>query len=368
MTTAPPPTPSRVWRQTLKWTVQLAGFVVSVSIVLWLVSVATSGEQAEALKQLREISTPQVVVLIGLSVTTLVLNGVLFWVASRPARWSRRVTLAGVLATNAVATMLAYLPFKVSAAVRAGIHLRRDGLTVAQLFAWWGCFFAAMGGTIGPMALASVWRGEMDTLWWLACGLGMTACYLGSLMMARWLANDRGHRWLAVSAGAGPWRRVLTPVRVEELHESFAIIGHARWLLAAYAIRVVDMLVQAMRFRSASEALGEGMSLSDGVVVATGYFAMLVLSPFGALGAREAGAVGAGAIVGSGGPAGASVEAAVEKLAATTLLVTGAEVVTLLALGLISLAWLGPGLLRGATGKGKPAADEAERASEGREL
>ncbi len=316
---------------------QIVGFGVCVGIVAWLVRVATTGAQAEALKELKSISAGEIATLIGLSVLTLALNGLLFWIACRPARWAGRMTLAGIAATNALATMLAYLPFKISAAARMTVHLRRDRISVAQMFAWWGCFFAAMGGTIGPMALASVWRGGMDSGWWLACSGGMLACFAASLVMARFFAAERGHQWLGRMAGAGPWRRVLTPVRVEELHESFAMIACARWLAAAYAVRVVDMAAQALRFRSASEAVGDAMSMGDAVVVAAGYYGMLVLSPFGALGSREAGAVGAGALVEG---------SASETLAATTLVVTGAEAATLLVLGLASLAWLGPGVFR----------------------
>ncbi len=330
----------------LRRTVQIIGFGISLGIVVWLVRVATSGDQAKALDQLKEISAGQVAGLIGLSALTLMLNGLLFWIASRPAPWSGKLSLAGILATNAVATMLSYLPFKLSAAARIAVHHRRDGLSLAQMFALFGCFFAAMAGTIGPMALTSIWLGSMDARWLAVCGLGMGVCFVGSVVVARFFAAQREHRWLGRFADAGPWRRVLTPVRVGELHESFAMIGHARWLAAAYVVRVIDMLAQAMRFRVASGAVGgveNALQLGESVVIAAGYFGMLVLSPFGALGAREAGAVGAGALLGSAG----DTLAAGEWLAATTLLVTGAEVITLLVLGLVALAWLGPGVLKG---------------------
>lgn len=326
--------------------VQILGFGVSLGIIVWLVRIATSGDQAEALDQLKNISAGQVAALIGLSALTLTLNGLLFWIASRPARWAGKLSLPGVLATNAVATMLSYLPFKLSAAARVAVHHRRDGLSLAQMFAFFGCFFAAMAGTIGPMAVTSVWHGSMDARWLATCGTLMGGCFVGSVVVARFFADQRGHRWLGGFADAGPWRKVLTPLRVEELHESFAMIGHARWLAGAYGVRVVDLLVQATRFRVASGAAGgveHTMQFGESVVVAAGYYGMLVLSPFGALGAREAGAVGAGALLDPE----TLTQAAGERLAATTLVVTGAEVVTLLTLGLISLAWLGPGVLRG---------------------
>jgi len=324
-------------RRALAIAVQLIGFGVCVAIGVWVVRVATTGDQAEALGQLSEISGGRVALLLGLSVATLMLNGLLFWVASRPARWSTRLTLPGVLATNAVATMLSYLPFKLSAASRVAIHHRRDGVSLAQMAAWFACFFAAMVGTVGPMAAVSLWRRSLDGVWFVTTAGGILICYAGSLIVARWLGADRGHRWLRLACHAGPWKRLLPPERVEQLHEAFVMIACARWLAAAYALRVLDMLVQAVRFDVASGALGTPMGLGSSLVVAAGYFGMLVLSPFGALGAREAGAVGAGTLL----------DAGTELLAATTLVVTGAEAITLLSLGLAALIWIGPATLRG---------------------
>lgn len=327
-------------RRALAIAVQLIGFGICVAIGVWVVRVATSGEQAEALKHLRDISGTRVALLLGLSVATLMLNGMLFWVASRPARWASRVSLPGVLATNAVATMLSYLPFKLSAAARVAVHHRRDGVALAQMVAWFACFFAAMIGTVGPMAAVSLWRGSIDALWIVMTGGGILVCFAGSIVMARWLGGDRGHDWLRVVSHSGPWRVLLPPERVEQLHESFVMIACVRWLVVAYALRVTDMVVQAVRFDVASGALGEPMGLGSSLVAAAGYFGMLVLSPFGALGAREAGAVGAGTLVDGG----------TELLAATTLVVTGAEAVTLVSLGLLALVWIGPATLRGRRG------------------
>lgn len=317
--------------------VQIFGFAVCVAIAVWVVRVATTGEQGAALSQLREISLGRVGLLLGLSVSTLVLNGVLFWIAAQPARWSNKVTLLGVFATNAVATMLAYLPFKLSAAARMAIHHRRDGLSLTQMVAWFACFFAAMGGTIGPLAVASVWRGELDEVWLLAAGSGVAFCFVVSVVVARVLGAKQGHRWLARVCEAGPWKRVLTSERVEQLHEAFVMVGCARWLAVAYGVRVVDLLVQSARFDAAATAIGQPMGLGSSVVAAAGYYGMLVASPFGALGAREAGAVGAGSMLAEGAG----------SLAATTLVVTGAEAATLLTLGVAAMVWIGPGVWRG---------------------
>jgi hypothetical protein len=156
-------------------------------------------------------------------------------------------------------------------------------------------------------------------------------------VIARVLAARQGHRWLARAAEAGPWKRVLTPERVEQLHEAFIMVGSARWLAVAYGVRVVDLLVQSARFDTAATAIGQPMGLGSSVVAAAGYYGMLVASPFGALGAREAGAVGAGSMLAEGAG----------SLAATTLVVTGAEAVTLLTLGVAAMVWIGPGVWRG---------------------
>ncbi|VAX41234.1 hypothetical protein MNBD_PLANCTO03-956, partial [hydrothermal vent metagenome] len=166
-TPSTPPLPTRsTTGRVLRLLFQGAGFVIGLALLGWCVRVALSPENREQLAKLSEASLGQVAALLGLSATTLLLNGVFFWITLRPVK---RVPLVDHVAINALCTFLAFLPFKIGALTRVAINNRRDGVPILTIGAWYGCMFAVMLAAYLPAMGASMWRGGVDGLWWVAC-------------------------------------------------------------------------------------------------------------------------------------------------------------------------------------------------------
>src|SRR5690606_21428503 len=113
------------------------GFLVGLALLGWCVSIALSPENREQLDRLADAGWRPIALLVVLSGLSLALNGAIFWLVLLPAR---RLRAADVIATNALATFLAYLPFKISLIVRALIHQRRDRVPLVLLGAWMSAF------------------------------------------------------------------------------------------------------------------------------------------------------------------------------------------------------------------------------------
>ena len=102
-------------RSLVRTLVQVIGFVVSLGALGWAVSVAFQEENRAQLENLRDASAGQVMMLVGLSFASVAINGMIFWVVIRPVH---RIRVTDVISTNAIATFLAYLPFKMSIVAR----------------------------------------------------------------------------------------------------------------------------------------------------------------------------------------------------------------------------------------------------------
>jgi hypothetical protein len=109
-----------------------------------------------------------------LSLGTLACNATTFWIVIRPVR---RLGWPWVFSVNAVATALAYLPFKLSVIARYVLHRRHDQLAVLTITTWFANVALVMAAVLGPVVSASIWRGTIDATW-VATALGgaVAAC------------------------------------------------------------------------------------------------------------------------------------------------------------------------------------------------
>src|SRR5690606_34937746 len=138
-------------------------------------------------EQLREASAAVVAGLIGLSALSLLLNGLIFWILIIPVR---RVGLASVLATNALATFLAYLPMKLSVAARVLLHRKRDGVPIPLIGGWFTAVGASMAATFIPLGIISYLFKTVDLLWAITLGAGLAVSVGAAIICARILRTD----------------------------------------------------------------------------------------------------------------------------------------------------------------------------------
>ena len=258
MRTKPRLTPARV-------AFQLVGFAISVGLFVWVIWRATSEENAESLQSLREASLLPVLVLLGATFASVVLNGLIFWTTLRPIR-----TLApvGVVSVNAIATFLSILPFKIGFLSRALIHRTRDRMLIADLASWFVSVSLLGMSVFVPLGAISLWRGELDGVWW-GCTLASVALVCASAITLGRASVSRP--WLA-KLSLGTWRIMRSP----------------RAVVSSTAFRLMDVAALGTRFMAAGAIIGHPITPSEAGMHGTSFYLISVLSPAGVLGIREA--------------------------------------------------------------------------------
>lgn len=326
-------------RRAMATAVQALGFLGGVALLVWVVLEAFSPENRELIARLGDATPGEVALLLALSVGTLVLNGSIFWVTLWP---ERRVGHLDIQATNGVATLLSYLPFKLGLICRVVVHNRRDRVPLMIIGAWFVAISALVVTNVGPVVVASLVRSRVDAWWW-AISLGGAAGATGVLVwVSGLLAHERGMRRIHAVLDPVPvpaLHRFMRSESFARLHTGFAMLAHPLAVGAATLMRLADIGVQAGRFVVAAGVLGVAMDWPDALVFAGTYFIIGMVSPFGMVGTREGGTVGVYAALGMslavGGDAGGG-----DPLKLIVLFVSATEAIVYLAGGGLGAAWL----------------------------
>ncbi len=337
----PPPTPPRAGRA-IRLVLQSVGFLIGLVLLGWCIRVALSDENREQLARLREASVGQVSLLLALSAGTLLINGLLFWITLRPVHKIRAIDHVAI---NAVCTFLAFLPFKIGTLSRVAINNRRDGVPLLTIGAWYGVMFAIMLAAYIPAMGASIWRRGLDTTWWIVCLGG--AALLCALMVgiARLFAGETGiarlHK-IIDSIRLPIVSRLARTEHFDRVHTAAAMAASPLDMAGGIALRLLDLGVMSWRFVVAGSIVGVAFGWEEAVLVASAYYIIGMLSPFGILGAREAGTVFMAGALGIAASTGQSTEEVAPSLTVLTLFITGTESIVLLAGAAAGTVWLRP--------------------------
>lgn len=346
MTEEPIPTgeqvhaPVRVARSPVRLGLQIVGFLIGIALLAWCVRDALNPDNRAQLERLLDAPPGSIAALVGLTVATLLLNGLGFWTALAPVR---RLRVTEVVAVNTLATFLNYLPFKLGAIARIAIHNRRDGVPLLMIGAWLITLLGALVIGVGPLVLVSLWRPRVDATWIGASAALVLALFIACVVLSRVFVGERGlariHR-LVDPLRISVLSRLMRSERFRELHAGFAMTSHAGWFGATVLLRLLDVGVQAARFWLAAELLGSPIGYDQALLVSVAFFLIGVMSPSGMLGLREGGSrIFAGLV---------AIDPA--TFAPVPLLVGAVDAVVNLTGAGIAIAYLGPRrLLRGAT-------------------
>lgn len=323
---------NRSSRSILRVLIQVVGFAASIAALGWAVKVALKEENRAQLENLQNASVAQVMMLVGLSFASVAINGVIFWLVIRPVH---KIRVTDVISTNAIATFLAYLPFKLSLVARVAIHRKRDGVPVLTIGAWFAAIGVLMLAVLGPMALMSFVLKEVGVLWWVSV-IGSVALSVGVLIViARAFYGDRG---VARLASVGVLKRITEMDSFSKMHAGFDMVASPVSSIWASVFRLLDVLAFAGRFIIAAAVLGLPISGNDALLLGSVYFLIGVFSPFGMLGTREAGTIGAAALFGvSSAAIGDGGEG---PIAAAVVFITAIEAVVNLGCAGFGVAWL----------------------------
>jgi hypothetical protein len=348
-------------RRALRLVVQGLGFLIGLALLGWCVRAALSPENREQLQRLGEADPADVALLMALSAGTLILNGLFFWSALRPAR---RIRIADHLAVNALCSFLAFLPFKLGALTRVAINNRRDRVPLFTIGAWYGAILVVMVAIYAPAMGASLWRRGVDAVWWVSVLGGSLLACAAVVAVARQFAGERGlvrlHRLLdgARLPGLGALGRTE---RFAQLHAGATMLASPVDVFAAGAMRAADLAIMSARFVVAGAIVGHHFGWEQAVLVASAYYIIGVVSPTGMLGAREAGTVWMAGALGLAGGGAQSAEEVARSLTVLTLFITGTESIVLLAGAAAGVAWLRPDrLLRRTSDLAAESAEGAE--------
>lgn len=332
----PPAAPEPVSRpRGVKVIVQIVGFLGGLALLGWCVTLAFNPSNREQLEKVRELAPSRVALLAALSLATILLDGLIFWFTLRPVR---RLAPVDVVATNAVATFLNYLPFKLGLISRFVIHNRRDGVPVLTIFAWMAALAMGILSTYAPVVLVSLARPNVDGLWLAMVALALALSFVIVWQSSRLFAGEIGLTRLDALAGAirlPILRRFFASGMFRHLHAGFAMLADARCLAAVFALRILDLGLQAWRYHAAFDALGQPIAAEKSVLIAAGYMMIGVVSPFGMAGTREGGITWLITRFGLEGVTASGV-------AVVVLLVGAFAAVSAITLAAAGLAWLRP--------------------------
>ncbi len=340
------PDPSAPLRRNhLRIALQVAGFALGIALFGWVVRTALGEMTPERWDQLRSASLVAVAGMFLLALGNVALNGLMWFVAFLPIR---RLRLPDMLAVNAGATTLAYLPFKLSILFRVLYHKRFDAIPVLQFGGWTAAITACMAAALLPGIGASLLPTRDDTVPWLAITLvGALLCALAGARLSAFFATGKGWRWLKatiIRITGDRGRTVVESTLFENLHSGVHMLADTRATLSGVALRLLDAAFIAARFAIAAQVLGIDLMLVDALVVGVAYFLIGAVAPTGTVGVREGGTAGLFALLG------------LEDMTAVIVFVSALEMLANITAGLAAGAWLGPAKL----GKLRKDAETAE--------
>lgn len=331
----------------LRIAVQVVGTLAGLGSLAWCLRTALKPESRAQLGKLWDAPAYLIVAMLGLSLVTLALNGLAFWIALFPVK---RLRLVDVLATNGICTFLGYLPAKLGAVLRFVIHNRRDKVPIATCGAWFAALAVIMLVNFTIMCATAIHWGKIDAVWvllTLGSGAAATAVLVG---VARVFRGERGLTRMESVVGLTRIEALKKPLRWNiwlQLHAGFEMLSSPGAVAGGLLNRMVDTGVQSARFLVAARILGIELAPQQAMLVSMLYFIVGVFSPSGLAGLRE-GAVGvwAGSLLSMAGMTGEGADANFNNLG---LLVSATEFVSYLIGGALGMLWLRPDrLFRGA--------------------
>jgi hypothetical protein len=312
---------------------QLGGFLVGLALLGWCVQRALSPENRGQFALLRDASPSLVAAMMGLTALSIMLNGLVFWAVVRPVR---RLKPPDMIAVNALATFLNFLPFKLSVIFRVLIHNRRDGLPVFVIGSWFAAMGAVLIAGIGPLVIATVISRSMDARWFAAAAISLVGAMASLVILGRIFGGQAGLSRSFAIVDSLRLRPLSTLVRagfIRDLHAGMDMLASPRALALSVGLRLTDAMVQALRFSIAAQILGRPLDFDQALMFSVTYFAIGILSPVGMLGFRESGTAAVAQFVGIPDP---------EGFVVVPLLVGGTEVVVIMVFAGLAIAWLRP--------------------------
>jgi hypothetical protein len=281
---------------------QLAGFVVGLALLAWIIRNAIGEGDWHRIGQ----ANPWLVAaLLGCTLLSTLLNGTTFWITIQPVQ---RIAFWDLQRLNVVANMLNYAPIRLGAIARVLYHLRVDGLGILQIGAWFSFIGYILVLGVASCILATIVHSDVDWLW---AGLVAAQLLLGGMAIRVF-----GGLPLVTRYGRGIDRMVSN-----------------HWSLwGAIALRATDLAAYAARMAVAAAILD--IHLAPGQIVVLSLVALAAsLIPFGRVGFREF------CVAATGHQLSTLASDAEHNMNQLALVESAGEALVFLPLGLVLLTW-----------------------------
>lgn len=318
---------------TAKLAIQIVGFLFGMAVLAWALSMAFSADNQDQFKKLSEAPWHQVAAMVLLAMGTLAINGLIFFVTLLPVR---RLGVIDLQAVSAIASLLSYLPFKMSLIFRTVFHNRRDGVPLFTIAAWFVAIGVLIPAFVAPVLVASAIRRDVDLLWLLIALAGVALAATIVVSLAKVFGPGTGIERLERLADVTrikPLSRFVRSALFAHLHAGVVMLSSVRAVAFHAGLRLTDLALHAIRFKLAAEMLGVELSWSHAIVSGAVYFFIGATAPTGSLGLREGGTIGLAVVLGIATP---------DAFAAIALLVTASELTAFLIGTAGGIVWLNP--------------------------
>lgn len=315
-----------------KLALQALGGLVGLALLVWCVSVAFKPENRAKLERLADAPKDQLALLVGLSLVVVLVSGETF----RRVLWPvRRLPLVRTHATNAIASLLALLPFKLSIVFRVIVHNRRDGVPLLTIGAWFLGVAGVILSVLAPVMLASWWRGKADAVWLFSVAGGVVLASSALLITARIASNDRGWSLIDRLWNAAPIPGIIRSTDLlGRAHEGLRMLSHPGSLMVCIGLRVLDLACQAARVYIAARIVGQELGWDQAALAGSLYFLVGAVAPTGQLGAREGLTAGLAAALLKGQD--------LNQFAVIVLVVSASELIVLLVMSVLGMPIVRP--------------------------
>jgi len=245
----------------LKTIIQITGFFVGLSLLIWCIRTAVlSGD----LSKLKSATPFQLTMLLTCTVISVIANGAIFWVLLR-ATWEtigKRIPFWDIQIVNAVVNFANYAPVRLGVILRFAHHRKVDGLSLTVMTAWYAAMAILLMLVFASIIIATLIRPAAD-LWWLAI---LTSILAVGLITIKYIASHH--------------------LFVSRLHGADRMLNHTGTIIAAVILRLIDLAAFGGRLYFSLSIIGITISFRDWL-----YLILISitssLSPVGSLGFRE---------------------------------------------------------------------------------
>lgn len=291
-----------------------AGALVLLVASIWFA--IGEGRDGGGFAKLAEAKPRHIAALVGLViVTTVGINGLMFWVANLPfcdkGRPCGPVRMSGLLAASA---LLNYTPVKAGLVGRVAYLKSRHGVSIRASVLMHMMLSGAILGAIGACLVTTLWRGQLDAVWWVSTTVLIGAVAVAGALILHYVPPKKVADWAGRDQLGGLGRTTAV-------------------LLGCTALAAANILGVAVRWWLVGQTLSVDMAMHDAVFISLIHTLTGAL-PANGLGAREW-------LNKAGTEAGLLGKSLESSMLTISLVDRAAEVLVVVVTGLLALVWLG---------------------------